>query len=199
MKPLPAKLITRRAFWLVPAGLAGAAAVVIGRQDRIAALPAAQTDSCGDAQVAIARFDDAGASLGVVQARRDIRSERAWREALTPQQYAVTRQKQTDPPFSGTYYQVHARGIYRCVCCGEALFDADSKYDSGTGWPSFRAPIAAENVRTVPEPGGDLASGIEVICARCCAHLGHIFGDGPRPTHLRYCINESSLHFAAAT
>jgi len=113
--------------------------------------------------------------------------------------YAVTRQRQTDPAFSGTLYRTHQPGLFRYVCCGEALFISDAKYNSGTGWPSFWAPIAAENLRTRKEPGISLASGVEVICARCRAHLGHIFNDGASPTHLRYCINESSLRFVAKT
>ena len=122
-------------------------------------------------------------------------SEAEWRELLSPQQYYVTRQGRTDPAFSGTYYRLQESGLFRCICCGEALFDSSAKYDSGTGWPSFRAPIAMENLRTRREPSATLAAGIEVVCARCGAHLGHVFDDGPRPGHLRYCINESALRF----
>jgi peptide-methionine (R)-S-oxide reductase len=199
MKPVDARQITRRSLWIAPVGLAGAAIVVIRNQNRIGDLPDAVTDSEADREVTVARFDDTGAGLGMVRASRVIRSNDEWRAALSPQQYSVTRQRQTDPAFTGTFFQAHARGLFRCIACGEALFSSDAKYDSGTGWPSFWAPIAKENLRTRPEPGVTLASGIEVICARCGAHLGHVFNDGPKPTHLRYCINESSLRFVART
>jgi len=186
-----ARTVTRRALWTIPFGVAGAAVVLIRRKDRTAALPAEDRSSDADRGVAVVRFDDTGSSLGLVQAQRVIRPEPEWRDLLTPQQYAVTRQRQTDPAFFGTLYQTHQPGLFRCVGCGEALFTSDAKYDSGTGWPSFWAPVAAENLRTRREPGVSLASGVEVICTRCSAHLGHIFSGGPPPTHLRYCINES--------
>jgi peptide-methionine (R)-S-oxide reductase len=130
---------------------------------------------------------------------RMIRSDEEWAALLTPQQYYVTRQGQTDPPFSGTYYQTHEEGIFRCICCNAELFDSSAKYDSGTGWPSFTAPVALDQLRSVSPVGlrqaAALISGIEVRCARCDAHLGHIFGDGTRPDYLRYCINESALSF----
>jgi peptide-methionine (R)-S-oxide reductase len=193
MELVPARLIARRALWVIPFGLAGAAAVVMRHQDPIAELPAVDTDSDADQEVTIARFDEAGVNLGLVRAQTVTRTDSEWREVLTPQQYAVTRQGQTDPAFSGTLYRSHQAGLFRCVGCGEALFSSDAKYDSGTGWPSFWAPIAKENLRIHQEPGVTLMSGIEVICGRCRAHLGHVFDGGPPPTHLRYCINESSL------
>ena len=122
-----------------------------------------------------------------------------WQSLLTPQQYYVTRTGTTDEPFSGTYHRLHAAGIYRCICCDSALFSSEDKYDSGTGWPAFRQPIDLEQVRIVRDDGLSdavaLKSGIEVLCACCDAHLGHIFDDGPRPSGLRYCINESALRF----
>jgi peptide-methionine (R)-S-oxide reductase len=130
-----------------------------------------------------------------------VRSQADWWGRLTPQQFYVTRNHNTDTPFSGTYYKIHEPGIFRCICCDTALFRSEEKYDSGSGWPSFWQPIAAENVRTVESEGisqhDALMSGIEVLCKLCDAHLGHIFGDGPPPTNLRYCINESSLRFVS--
>ena len=200
MKPVPAEQITRRALWIAPLGLGAAAVVAVHlRNRRTASLPAAATDTGADRDVTIAEFDESGTRLGLVRTPRVVHTQSEWRELLAPRQYLVTRQGHTDPPFSGTYYRSHARGLFRCVCCGEALFSSDDKYDSGTGWPSFRAPAAMENVRTRREAGIILAIGIEVICARCGAHLGHVFDDGPPPAHLRYCIYESALRFVPHT
>jgi peptide-methionine (R)-S-oxide reductase len=148
------------------------------------------------ADFTLIQFDDKGSRLGPVAAHRIVKSDEEWSKLLTPQQFYVTRHAQTDPSFSGTYFRMHQAGLFRCICCGTALFSSEAKYDSGTGWPSFWAPIALENLRR--EEGSSLYIGIEVMCRACDAHLGHIFDDGPAPTHLRYCINESSLKFVAA-
>jgi peptide-methionine (R)-S-oxide reductase len=118
--------------------------------------------------------------------------ESEWRRELTPQQYRVLREKGTEPPFTGKYWNEHADGVYRCAACGNPLFDASTKFESGSGWPSFYEPIEGERVAT-EEDKSLFMRRTEVHCARCGGHLGHVFDDGPKPTGLRYCINSASL------
>jgi peptide-methionine (R)-S-oxide reductase len=123
-----------------------------------------------------------------------IRSDAEWRRLLTPEQYEITRLKGTEPPFSGKYYNFKGRGKYRCVGCGSELFDSGVKFDSGTGWPSFWAPLSEESIETAPDESGGMVR-TEVKCRRCGAHLGHVFADGPPPTGQRYCLNSAALDF----
>jgi peptide-methionine (R)-S-oxide reductase len=146
--------------------------------------------------VTIVEFSDSGERLKTVQVAKVVKTEDEWRKQLSPSGFTITRQADTEFAYSGAYWNNEASGIYRCICCANALFSSQTKFDSGTGWPSFWAPIAKKNVQTTRVAGfGEVRNAVS--CSECDAHLGHVFDDGSDPTGLRYCMNSASLKFIA--